>query len=590
MKYISILLFAAVLPIFLIAADNGYYSCDKISDHGQYTMPRQKFGKSYWTLRAPTSVGGALIIDNLLSESVVGLTALAVNEGRSEVMAWMQVETDVYNRIKSNLPMRDMGLIDTWSLLEDDHIRSVITGYVLYDTTNHESINAASVASHVYGGVMIEKRDVSRIENLGYKCLFDASALSLKDSWRLFKDKCNKNAMVLMPTLTSNQRSTAIAYRLMVVNLNKVSYQPKHGSNKQLIVEILKELKPLSPVFGWEQAVGEDAFVGLVSSTGNFMVPYDWTHNTPLISAQYENRQKGVMKITDPRKINYGDARHYMSYYMSDGDNVQWMFGAYDKQYLTHPEVGRTKMSFGFPLVNLSMVSPDHCEYLLKIQRSESSLIENFGGGYYYADQFAELKDRAQILDAAAKNTAIHMRQHRCKILSLVCMDVFSEGAKQAYKAFIDRNDQLIGIVVIQYSPYAGGAGETMWFTNKKGLHIPVVTVRYSLWNYGEGQNGEVEGTPAYIASKYNRLAAESEKPTFSATSVHAWSHFTKTENAEDLTAENAAGGTVFGVGSAVLCSDRLSSDVKVVNLEELIWQLRMNAYPAETKKLLQLK
>lgn len=563
---------------------------DPFEDVGQYNIPEQKFGTRYWTLaEVKHDDEEKVLTDNLLCESVVGLMALSVNEGNGETMAWMDTGKPAYAHIRYNLPMEDLGTVGVWEFLETVDARLVIKGYVLYDTGFHESINAASVAAHVYGGVMVDIKDEARIIELGYPKLFDASRMTLAHSWDAFKEKCRNNALVLMPAYTSNQRSTAIASRLMVVNLNKVSYRPEYGNNRELILNVLNWLEPLSPVMGWEQAVGEDEFVRLVSSTGNFMIPYDWTVNTPLLWAGYRNRQSGHVKVTDPRSINYGDAEHYISFYMSDGDNVMWTITGFDTpSYFASADAGHVRMSFGYPVANLSMICPDQNDYLLRKQDPQCTLMESLGGGYYYADEFAELKDRESLLDKAARHVAAHMRQHRNNVLALVCMDALSDNAREAYRAYIRNNDRLAGIVVIQYTPYAGGEGEIMWFQNSNGYHIPVITVRYSIWNYGEGLNGESEGTPTYIADKYKKLTADASGPTFSVTSVHAWSWFTPVDDPEDLTGENRPGGHVHGVGSAVLCKERLPGNIKVVNVEELIWQLRMHNYPDETRALLE--
>ena len=57
----------------------------------------------------------------------------------------------------------------------------------------------------------------------------------------------------------------------------------------------------------------------------------------------------GRVRVTDPTRINYGDARHYMSFYMSDGDNVQWMFNGFDNEtYFGSPRAAEAKMTSGF--------------------------------------------------------------------------------------------------------------------------------------------------------------------------------------------------------------------------------------------------
>ena len=100
------------------------------------------------------------------------------------------------------------------------------------------------------------------------------------------------------------------------------------------------------------------------------------------------------------------------------------------------------------------------------------------------------------------------MRQHRVKLLGVMAMNVKSEAAKEAFQAYVDANDQLEGIVALQYSPYAGGEGDVIWVTNKAGYDIPVITVKYSLWNFGN-RNAEREGTPAYIAGRLKQEAQQ---------------------------------------------------------------------------------
>src|SRR5690606_5669418 len=113
---------------------------------------------------------------------------------------------------------------------------------------------------------------------------------------------------------------------------------------------------------------------------------------------------------------------------------------------------------------------------------------------------------RGELLADLANRVAHHMRRHRIQVLGLMARDVKSPNAMAGYQAFIDANDQLNGIIVLQYAPYAGGGGEIFWLTNRRGFDIPVVTVRYTLWNFG-AKNHEREGTPAYIAQQLKQQA-----------------------------------------------------------------------------------
>lgn len=554
-------------------------------DTGQFFFPNQKKGKNYITIKASEKEKFDRLTDDVLSESLVGLAALAVNENRSETMYWMKIDNNTYNRLESELSLQKIGEMTNWEVLQSDEVKKIVKGYILYDLKNQESLNVATVAAHVYEGVLIEKSQKHEIEQLGYKLLYDASSKTIEDSWREFKTKCNNNALVLMPTLTSNHKSTAIALRLMFVNLNKIQNHPEKGQNAELFKDVLSWLQPLSPVLGWEGNVGEDVFVNPVTQYGHVMFASDWMYNAPLLMADYENRQKGFINSLDPRKINYGDAEHYTTFYMSDGDNIQWMLGGFDTPtYYDNQYVSETKMSFGYALAGLSQIAPDQNAYLIGKKNSNVTLMECFGGGYFYIDTFAKNRNREKTLPLLAQKVGTIMNQYGCKVLTMIGYDVNSNDSKEGYQAFIDNNDDLIGIIVIQYSPYAGGKGNIMWFKNKNGIHIPVITARYALWNH-EGHNIDIQGSPAYIADCHNKFVEQETNPTFSCVSVHAWSRFKKTDD-NNVTSE-LQNGDVSGVEPAYWCQKRLSKKIKVVNAEELIWQLRMHTYPEETKSIL---
>ncbi|MGN0189890.1 MAG: hypothetical protein ACI395_10280, partial [Candidatus Cryptobacteroides sp.] len=118
---------------------------------------------------------------------------------------------------------------------------------------------------------------------------------------------------------------------------------------------------------------------------------------------------------------------------------------------------------------------------------------------------------------------------------------------------------------------------------NKKGIDIPVVTVRYSIWNFGN-RNQTNLGTPAYIAKCIND---NSKGNPFSIVMVHAWSKFSDIGNSPDLLDENAGDGKIYGPGAAEMCMRRLDNDVNVISLHELIWRIRMYYRPEQTKTIL---
>lgn len=564
---------------------------DKFGDEGQYWLPKQKAGKNYWLVVDARSNNNNddnnSLRNHLLAESIIGVTALAVNEGRSETMVWTQDANSNYSEVIKRTGMSHNGNQSTWELIQHHgNVKTYIEGYILCDVNKEESVNVATVAAHVYKSIIVDVKYEQRVKDLGYTIKYDARDKSLADAWAAFKTRCNNNALVMMPVLTGNQRGYAIANKLMMVNYNKKYNTSAGGTNQALIQDVLSWLQPLSPVLGWEQGVEEKQFVDMVSKSGNLMVPFDWAWNATIMSAGYENKQAGLARVTNPQFIKYDSTVHYASFLLTDGDNVMWMMNDFNSADFYGNIEGRSiKMSYGLPVANLSMISPYQLDRLLGMQHENNSVIEYGGGGYYYPDNFGDLKNRPELLNSIATKISSHMRQHRTKVLGLICENVTSAKAKEAYQAYISKNDQLEGVVALQYTPYAGGNGEIMWFKNAKGMEIPVITAKYSIWNHG-AQNLPNEGTPAYISGKINEQTNGAAKTSHTLTMVHAWSNFKDIGASVDPLAENQ-GGNVRGITPVTWCAKRLNDKVKVVNVEELIWQARMKFRPDQTKAYL---
>ena len=544
--------------------------------------------KKYWNCVGVISVDSRNSVDetdrkcglqyHLLCQSLAGLTNRAVEEGKSEIGVWLHdydgiASYQLSRKALEDMGIREQGIRDGVELACCDYplvdglriqLKGMFDGYVLTDVAgNPESGIVASVASHVYNSIIVDVRDKDFYEKAGYRMRYDATRKTTVDAWREFKDKCSNEALVIMPVQTGELREFSIKNNLFVLNLNRTQGTPNDGQNIELLEEVLAWLKPNAPVYGWEQGVSEDLFVARVSRSGHPMIPCDWGYNHSLMSLLYKECPPSVIiEEFDPRDIDFNKKKNYVSFFLSDGDNIQWMMQSFVPRYYNIPEAEDVKMSYGIPISTLAMVSPIQNNYLLNLKRSGCSLIEMLGGGYYYIDTYSQDRNRENNLKIVAERLAYYMCRHNVGLLGVMAMDVKSEAAQEAYQAYVDANNRLEGIIALQYSPYAGGEGEIFWVTNKDGYDIPVITVKYSLWD----RIHEREGSPAFIASK---LQDEVQTESFSAVCVHAWSHF-----------ENDA----YGAAAAKQCAAQLDDHFEVINMRELVWRLRMSQRPEQTK------
>ncbi|WP_270439204.1 GxGYxYP domain-containing protein [Bacteroides bouchesdurhonensis] len=549
----------------------GYYVCPMGNTETDKNYPKLRKGLPYTNM----------------CQSLAGIVNRAVENKEADDAIWLEDPNNRYSYTlcKENLKKqgsKEISKLDGIALLKSGVFSRLIKGYVLTDVTkNPESSPVAAVASHVHSAIIVDIRDKAVYDELGLKMVYDAREKTTKDAWKEFKDKCNNKSLVLMGSLTNDMKDFAIVNRLFVLNIRN-----DKGHNWELLNDVLDWLAPCSPIYGWED-LDEHSFVQKISEKGHLMIPCNYYMNMSLTSLNYSQNQKDLLVyVMNPANRIYpeNDTNKYISYYLSDGDNVQWIFHIWYNDWFKHGQAKDVKLSFGIPSTNLSMIAPPVYKNIVDHQSVENTLVENCGGGYIYIDDFASAngKDTQKELNILANKVSAHMRQHRVKVLGLFTNDAKSEKAQNAYKTFIKANNWLEGIIVVQYAPYNGGHGETYWYTNNDGIEIPVITVRYTIWNFGKNNSGG-QGTPAYVANLLKK-----EQPNFSLIDIHAWSSFADIGNSDDEVGETAK-GNVSGAGAAAMCQRRLPANFKCVSLQEFIWRMRMKHNKEQTTKLLEM-
>lgn len=584
---------------------------DPISDQGQYDfLGMTKEPKLYWNCSGVVGRGDINNVNlneinrglqyHLLAQSVAGLANKAVIEGRSEIGVWLGGgNLATYNM--TELSLGELGIIEygernAVELATQDlggsfegvnlNLRDLFDGYVLTDIVNSpESNNVASVAATVKNGIIVDVRDKEYFDNQGYKMVYDARNKTIREAWNEFKNELNNKALVVMPNRTGALREYAICNGLFVLNVLKLQGNPSSGNNFDLLDEVLDWLEPGAPVFGWGYGIAESDFVNRASRKGHPWIAADLSYNLPFTSLSYKTRQRPVVvKTVNPKSIDYERDKKFVSFFLTDGDNVQWQMNDFVESFYDNPDVEETRMAFGISASYLNQMAPDRFYQILEKQRPSSTLMEYGGGGYIYPDNYAnQTGQRPKLLKQIAEKVGHDMRQHGIKVLGIIVKNNFqSEEAKEAYQAYIDANDQLEGIVSVPYNDYGEGKGAVLWLKNKKGMDIPIVTPKYDLRNMGN-RNGVNGGTPSFVAqnmkfdpnNKYNLI------------DVHAWSNFRNIGDALDAIGENN-NGNLNSASAAKLVMNHLSDEYEAISVQEFVWRLRMEHNEEQTKKYLQ--
>lgn len=538
---------------------------------------------------------------HVLSQSLVGLTAQAVNDGNCDEMVWIKTSTaevSSYWRwidmVCTRVGAQKLGEYNVWDLVDRYKEKGVVKGYILYkadesigDTYDasrvgvNMSVNVATVYAGLLKGVLIDESLEAMAISHGLEKLYDAREESVDSCFYRNKDKLNNKLIVGVDPKVAQPRSTAIAYKTMVL------YGTTGISEK-----IMEWVKPLSPFFGWNCG-SEYEQTSLPTKYACFNTATSSATNIPVLMAGNKEFYGSTPKFKslDPSKIDFSDKSSTHSFVMSDGDNIMWQTGT----FAHHPEYwgnsshlnGHTfPMGWTSVLGSLSMVSSETYDYMVKTQPLNTSVVE-YGGGYQYPDYFASGRaNREELQRKFARLVNSHMKRTGVKVFGFICRNVFSEESRKAFQIYAEEMDGIVGMIAVQYNPYNGGKGEIIWVKNRKGVEIPVVTSSYSIWAKLKTTG---QKNPQIVADSINAKASQAINlgiPTYGWTMTHAWSYFNKA--VDGSISDSQAGSGVRGYDPTLWCVERLNSNVKVVSVEEMIWRIRHQYNPSETLQNLQ--
>lgn len=536
----------------------------------------------------------------MLLQSVAGLAAKAVNEGRGNELVWVDNGggdlEKWFDRLMAQHPdLARPGTFAPWDLVDKYTKQGIIKGYILYRSDRSEgenhthrpdlncSVNVATSLAGLLDAVIVDEELEPAAKAHGLKLLLDVRDKTQSWCFQTYRDRFSRRMLCLQDPRVPHARDLAIAQRVFT------AYGPGEP-----VPQAMAWLEPLSPVLGWNCG---DEFINTDQSTryGNIQTATDWCLNLPVLMAATERLDLLKLKGFDPRTIDWNDRRSAVAFVDTDGDNVQWLEGNFagSASYWNNPERGKIPFGWSCCFAQLAQLCPGTIDYLLATRSTNDWFIE-WGGGYYYPDHFASRRaDRWELLARHARRTWALMQKTNERIIGFNFAQLDSPDAHKACEVFAGQTDGLLAIFAYQYYPYEGGAGKVFWVRDRRGVEVPVITARYSIWEHAN--NRERAGTPAKVAREIRQTVANTapaQLPRYDWVIVHAWSWFKSApgadEAAEDLPQENAAAaGGVRGYSPAAWCADRLPASVRVVSPEELVWRIRMQHNPAQTKELL---
>ena len=579
-----LLLFVLVFTVFLSCKDD---NSDGPADNPPFLPIDFERGENFWwpeQKSAPTLITLTTVDDKadyMLAESLSGLAAKAVNNGDNDELVWIVNHSasmdEWFRRLKERIQFSSEATMNTWELVEHFKSKGIIKGYVLYrfDTSVGDkyqprdnmdiSSNVATSAAGVLNGIIIDESQEQQAINAGLTQLMDARNISYRMLFDMAQIAINPFFITLSDPQAFNLRGYVIANNIFILD----------NYTEGNVEYFLNQVEPVSPSLGW--GFGDEGEVNrMLSVYGLFNTASNWCYNLPVLSAGAQTMQFSKVKTLDPKDIDWNKNGYFHSFTMSDGDNMQWLESSFfhNDEYWANSAHGEFPFAWTTCAVNMSQAMPDAENYMAETQPDNVTIIE-YGGGYQYPDLFAKNRDnRKEALTELAKKVNYNMKRTGVKVFGFICQDINSDESKEAYKIFAEEIEDLTGMIVVQYHPYEVGNGKIFWVTNKDGVHIPVVTSKFTIW----ARDDERVGDPWKIAGLINEEAAKQhppEEPVATWTMVHSWSEFEHN------------GELARGLTPVKWCVDDLSNNVQVISIEEMLWRLRMQYYPDEVNTIL---
>ena len=525
--------------------------------------------------------------ENMLLESLSGLAAKAVNEGRWNTMVWIKTSSPDYKYLYEKsvealgLAATDIEEISLWDLVDKMRKKRLVKGYVLYDADQTEgplyawregidcSSNVATVYCSLLDGMLIERNLQEKAKSHHLRLLKDVKGETMEECFHKNKSKLNNDSAIGIDPKVSNCRDIAIAQKLMVY----------YGTGK-FYNEVLEWVRPLSPIMGWNCG-NEDEFTEPISLWGHYNTASNWCLNLPFLSAAGRYVELKKLPQFNPAGLEYDNDKAYHTVMMSDGDNLQWVMGDFSRNplYFGNENRSETNMSWTLCATNVSVMSPLSWNYLVENSHSGETFVE-YGGGYQYPDKFAQNRpNRKELLREFAKRLNYHFNKLGITVFGCICKDARGADALEAFQIYAEEIENLAGILPVQYYPYELG-GEVLWVNDKDGNSIPVITARYCIWEKTLGR--EFAGTPDYISAMINRdvMAGRfSNVMPLSWTIVNAWSGFEEESKAPYY--PNKGCNVLMNIKST------LRDEVQIIPAEELVWRTRMRYNPEQTQNIL---
>lgn len=427
---------------------------------------------------------------------------LATNDGERHDNDWLQLLADEYG-VEATFEQDYLWYVDTFA--------DEIDGYILFDSRKEESINVALSLAGLLRAVTVDERDgwlIEAIESAGIEQVLDVRD---KDSDWLrqseFWGQLGKNGIVLLAPQARlpNVRDFGVANQLAFF-----FNDTRRDRELKEMQEMVTDLEPGAAVYGWgytDRSISEASFVRTATEAATASVPSDLAGNLsvyvhyPLLDSPQPPPPQYIPERTDV---------HYVSFVLSDGDNIQVILNK-----LAHPAHDlwasplRGTVPIGWTIPpTLGELAPPILEWLYATATPNDNFVAGPGGWAYVYPSVAPNREALaartqEALAATGIDTTVFLDYNReAPGFSKVTTDPFT-----AYEA-------LSGIFFVAYDWSDPEAGTILWSNGKPVL--PMLRIGYE-----DTAANELEKIAAQIRERPRDATSEAG---YTVVYAHLWS------------------------------------------------------------------
>ncbi|WP_242982122.1 MULTISPECIES: GxGYxYP domain-containing protein [unclassified Clostridium] len=418
-----------------------------------------------------------------------------LNSSQPDYKIWLEDLINNYN-ISYNM------ISDPWQLL--NMYKDYIEGYILYSNKipKDPSINNACSLAALSKSIIIDEVLEAKVKEHDIKMKGDCR--NTDESWaynNLWNNGLNHSTVIeLSPERIDPLRDYAIMTKSLV-------FYEDSAQKTTLREKIFSSMKGNAICLGW--GPDEHINVSTASKCGVSIVAADWAYNLSTLSSFPSIPLEAVSSMSIPKEENV----HYVTFIMSDGDNLQWNLGTNYTSTKWFGYSNRDKLSLGWSMSPaLYYLAPTVFKMYYRSIGSgnvhNNFIVSPSGNGYMYPSKFAKNK-----LSKYINSLNNYMGAVQEKYVAVI--DDSSFYNINLWNKFTEMPN-ISGLFYLDYIKHDNYQGKIVWSNNK-----PIVSCRDLLWNSLESEDELVKN----INDRINSGQVNVHSPeAYSFVYVHVWS------------------------------------------------------------------